>query len=72
MQNSVADLMILRGLGVAGRTAPPHTFLTVIWRCPAVTWIKANIDGLAVGAPGAIACGGLFRNSRGFVIACFH
>lgn len=45
--------------------------MEVHWNLPPPGWIKCNSDGSALGAPGVSTCGGVFRNSRGFVKGCF-
>ncbi|XP_057775111.1 uncharacterized protein LOC130994094 [Salvia miltiorrhiza] len=70
--NTWADYLITRNLGVKVKQRPPSEFASVYWSPPAFAWIKANTDGSAVGAPGRICAGGVFRDWRGFVRGCFH
>ncbi|XP_057791344.1 uncharacterized protein LOC131008487 [Salvia miltiorrhiza] len=72
MANSCQDLMVLRKLGVKPRAAPPPTFINVYWWPPPNQWIKVNTDGSALGAPGKIAAGGVFRDKFSWVRGCFH
>ncbi|XP_057790907.1 uncharacterized protein LOC131008020 [Salvia miltiorrhiza] len=70
--NTWADYLITRNLGVKVKQRPPPEYTSVYWSPPAFAWIKANTDGSAVGAPGRICAGGVFRDWRGFVRGCFH
>ncbi|XP_057811426.1 uncharacterized protein LOC131025643 [Salvia miltiorrhiza] len=70
--NSWSDYLILRSVGVASRAAPPPVMVNVHWWPPVGPWIKVNTDGSAMGAPGSIAAGGVFRDHWGWVRGCFH
>ncbi|XP_057803993.1 uncharacterized protein LOC131019431 [Salvia miltiorrhiza] len=72
MNNSWKDYTILRSIGVATRAAPPPDFIAVHWWPPVSPWIKVNTDGSAIGAPGNIAAGGVFRDNFSWVRGCFH
>ncbi|XP_057803415.1 uncharacterized protein LOC131018702 [Salvia miltiorrhiza] len=72
MANSCQDLMVLRNLGVKPRAAPPPSFINIYWWPPPNQWIKVNTDGSALGAPGKIAAGGVFRDKFSWVCGCFH
>ncbi|XP_057811732.1 uncharacterized protein LOC131025969 [Salvia miltiorrhiza] len=72
MNNSWKDYTILRSIGVATRAAPPPDFIAVHWWPPVSPWIKVNTDGSAMGAPGNIAAGGVFRDNFSWVRGCFH
>ncbi|XP_057779773.1 uncharacterized protein LOC130998369 [Salvia miltiorrhiza] len=72
MKNSWADLRILRNIGIKGRAAPPSNFINVYWWPPSGDWIKVNTDGSALGTPGKIAAGGVFRDKFSLVRGCFH
>ncbi|XP_057811497.1 uncharacterized protein LOC131025722 [Salvia miltiorrhiza] len=72
INNTWADYLIIRKLGVKVHQRPPPEFTSVFWSSPAFAWIKANTDGSAVGTPGRICAGGVFRDWRGFVRGCFH
>ncbi|XP_057779593.1 uncharacterized protein LOC130998178 [Salvia miltiorrhiza] len=72
MKNTCEDLLILRKIGIKGRASPPPDFINVYWWPPPHQWIKVNTDGSALGAPGRIAAGGVFRDSRSLVRGCFH
>ncbi|KAH6776357.1 hypothetical protein C2S52_013918 [Perilla frutescens var. hirtella] len=72
MHNTMEDLSILRAVGVKGRIQHPKVIKTVIWKPPPRGWVKINTDGSAVSEPGNLACGGIFQNHMGSVIACFH
>lgn len=67
MKNSQEDLLRLRSLHLNGHPKKAPTILQVQWQKPPPGWIKCNTDGSALGAPGLATCGGVFRNSRGFV-----
>ncbi|XP_057774769.1 uncharacterized protein LOC130993749 [Salvia miltiorrhiza] len=72
IDNTWTDYLTVRQLGVSVHQRPPPDFTSVYWSPPAYSWIKANTDGSAVGAPGRICAGGVFRDWRGFVRGCFH
>ncbi|XP_057775017.1 uncharacterized protein LOC130993994 [Salvia miltiorrhiza] len=72
MNNEWSDYVILREIGVKGRTAPPPKLISVSWWPPSTAWMKVNTDGSALGAPGAIGVGGIFRDNWGWVRGCFH
>ncbi|XP_057791061.1 uncharacterized protein LOC131008185 [Salvia miltiorrhiza] len=72
MNNSWSDYLIIRRIGVASRVSPPPIFVNVHWWPPILQWIKVNTDGSALGAPGKIAAGGVFRDNHGCVRGCFH
>ncbi|XP_057791251.1 uncharacterized protein LOC131008384 [Salvia miltiorrhiza] len=72
MDNSWADYIVLRNIGIQGRAAPPPTYISVSWWPPVAPWIKVNTDGSALGAPGALSYGGVFRDHWGWVRGCFH
>lgn len=69
MHNSVADLAILKSLGVPGHPCKAPKVLEVYWLPPPPGWIKLNTDGLSNST--TAATGGVFRNSRGLVLGCF-
>lgn len=63
--------IVCMAFGIRGK---PHKALKIIeitWRPPPLEWIKVNTDGSSQGQPGPSACGGIFPNSRGFVLSCF-
>ncbi|XP_057771087.1 uncharacterized protein LOC130990877 [Salvia miltiorrhiza] len=70
--NSWSDYLAMRSIGVATRAAPPPIMIEVHWWPPVGQWIKVNTDGSALGAPGNIAVGGVFRDKWGWVRGCFH
>ncbi|XP_057803758.1 uncharacterized protein LOC131019091 [Salvia miltiorrhiza] len=72
MNNSWSDYLIIRRIGVSSRASPPPIFVNVHWWPPILQWIKVNTDGSALGAPGKIAAGGVFRDNHGCVRGCFH
>lgn len=71
MFNSQEDLLCLHALHIIGHPKKAPRILEVHWNLPPPGWIKCNSDGSALGAPGMSTCGGVFRNSRGFVKGCF-
>ena len=75
MSNNVQDLTILHRINVSGVHSPspsPSPKITeVLWSPPHPSSVKVNTDGLALGAPGQAAIGGVFRNWRGFPIGSF-
>ncbi|KAH6784140.1 hypothetical protein C2S52_009099 [Perilla frutescens var. hirtella] len=72
MQNTVAELVILKRLKVAPRPSPHRAVLSVVWRPSPVGWTKINTDGSSQSAPGNMFTGGVFRRSDGSVGFCFH
>ncbi|XP_057775108.1 uncharacterized protein LOC130994090 [Salvia miltiorrhiza] len=70
--NSWFDYLILRRIGVETRAAPPPSMIEVHWWPPVGPWMKVNTDGSALGAPGSIAAGRVYRDHRGWVRGCFH
>lgn len=71
MYNSQDDLLRLQSLHLIVHPKKAPSILEVHWKTPSPGWIKCNTDGNALGAPGSATCGGVFRNSRGFVQGCF-
>ncbi|XP_057775044.1 uncharacterized protein LOC130994024 [Salvia miltiorrhiza] len=67
MKNAWTDYVVLRNIGVKGRVAPPPEFISVSWWPPITPWMKVNTDGSALGVPGEIASGGVFRDHWGWV-----
>ncbi|XP_057774812.1 uncharacterized protein LOC130993791 [Salvia miltiorrhiza] len=72
ISNSWSDFLIVRNIGVQSRFAAPPEVINVNWWPPAHPWIKVNTDGSALGAPGAISAGGVFRDNWCHVRGCFH
>ncbi|XP_057771151.1 uncharacterized protein LOC130990949 [Salvia miltiorrhiza] len=70
--NTWSDYLITRSIGVSTRPAAPPRMVEVHWWPPVNHWIKVNTDGSALGAPGAIAAGGVFRDKWSVVRGCFH
>ncbi|XP_057811506.1 uncharacterized protein LOC131025735 [Salvia miltiorrhiza] len=70
--NSWQEYLLLRRIGVAMRAAPPPMMIEVHWWPPAGQWIKVNTDGSALGNPGSIAAGGVFRDNWDAVLGCYH
>ncbi|XP_057779536.1 uncharacterized protein LOC130998119 [Salvia miltiorrhiza] len=68
-QATFNDVDVLGSLHALRR---PPTMIEVHWWPPAGHWIKVNTDGSALGAPGNIAVGGVFRDNFGWVRGCFH
>ena len=69
--NSQEDFLILHSICVSGNRSCSPSIIEVSWNLPPPGWLKVNIDGSAKGTPGHSGCGGIFRNSRGFVKGCF-
>ncbi|XP_057774811.1 uncharacterized protein LOC130993790 [Salvia miltiorrhiza] len=70
--SSWTDYMISRNLGVNNKVAPPPRMTEVHWWPSVHHWIKVNTDGSALGSPGIIAAGGVFRDNWAVVRGCFH
>ncbi|XP_057779784.1 uncharacterized protein LOC130998382 [Salvia miltiorrhiza] len=66
------DYIVSRNLGVNNKVAPPPRMIEVHWWPPVLHWIKVNTDGSALGTPGLIAAGGVFRDNWAVVRGCFH
>ncbi|XP_057775358.1 uncharacterized protein LOC130994327 [Salvia miltiorrhiza] len=60
ISNISSDYMVARRIGVTVRIRPPPNLDSVYWSPSAYSWLKANTDGSAVGAPGQINVGGVF------------
>ncbi|XP_057775292.1 uncharacterized protein LOC130994266 [Salvia miltiorrhiza] len=71
-RNTWSDYVITRNIGVSTRPAPLPRMVEVHWWPPVNHWIKVNTDGSALGAPGAIAASGVFRDKWSVVRGCFH
>ncbi|XP_057809094.1 uncharacterized protein LOC131023567 [Salvia miltiorrhiza] len=72
MHNSCDDLLVVKNIGVRPRAYPSPEFINVYWWPPVNNWIKVNTDGSALGAPGKIGAGGVFRDKFSWVRGCFH
>ncbi|XP_057791145.1 uncharacterized protein LOC131008275 [Salvia miltiorrhiza] len=72
INNTWSEYLITRAIGVGSRPAPPPNMVEVHWWPPTSPWIKVNTDGSALGAPGIIAAGGVFRDHHAVVRGCFH
>ncbi|XP_057786898.1 uncharacterized protein LOC131004240 [Salvia miltiorrhiza] len=70
ISNTWQDYLITRSIEVGSRSAPPPRMVEVHWWPPA--WMKVNTDGSALGAPGIIAAGGVFRDHHAVVRGCYH
>ncbi|YP_008992387.1 hypothetical protein Salmi_Mp120 (mitochondrion) [Salvia miltiorrhiza] len=71
MNNSVSDLLILHNLHVRGIPRKAPVITSVTWLPPPEGVIKMNSDGSAMGAPGVMACGAVFRDWKGRVLGSF-
>ncbi|XP_057811539.1 uncharacterized protein LOC131025771 [Salvia miltiorrhiza] len=72
MANDWKEYLTLRELGVRSRSAPPPDYIDVHWWPPDLNWMKVNTDGSALGAPGRIFAGDVFRDHQAEVRGCFH
>ncbi|XP_057792980.1 uncharacterized protein LOC131009580 [Salvia miltiorrhiza] len=70
--SSWSDYLTTRRLGIQQRVKPPPRMIEVYWWPPTHNWMKVNTDGSAMGAPGVIAAGGVFRDNWAMVRGCFH
>ncbi|PRQ43853.1 putative ribonuclease H-like domain-containing protein [Rosa chinensis] len=69
--SGILDNNLLIGLGIQP-TPRSHTASRLVpWHPPISPWVKLNIDGLAKGNPGPVACGGVFRDRNGHYIGGF-
>ena len=66
MFNMVDELRILHLLNIKGIPGLAPRIVCVVWQPPPMGWIKVNIDGSAMGTPGAAGSGGIFRNASAF------
>ncbi|PON85141.1 Ribonuclease H-like domain containing protein [Trema orientale] len=71
MNNSQHDLVILRRLSLPCRPKKAPRIISIHWFPLLSGWVKVIVDGSAQVQPGVISSGGVFRNSRGFVLGCF-
>lgn len=69
--NSTFEIRVLNKLYVRQNFLRSPKIFLVYWIPPPSGWVKVNIDSSAKGALGPIACGGIFKNARGFVCDCF-
>ena len=69
MSNYVSDLMIIKKFGVHCHPRRAPRVIQVNWYPPLSGWVKCNTDGLF--KTNVAACGGVFRNCRGFVCGVF-
>ena len=69
--NPIHDFLISCMLGVHVSSRPPPSITLVFWFLPNPSWLKLNIDGSSLEYPGFSACGGIFRNYKGFIKDCF-
>ena len=71
MRNCLEDLLITHKLKIPRLPPKANSIVEVRWNLPPTGWLKCNIDGSALGAPGLSGCGGIFRTCRGFSKGCF-
>ncbi|KAL8513602.1 hypothetical protein ACS0TY_012904 [Phlomoides rotata] len=71
MRNTVEDLAVLVACGVPGRAPKAPSIIRVRCQPPPLHMMKVNIDGGAAGSPGALTCGGVFRDHFGVFRGCF-
>ncbi|PON97562.1 Ribonuclease H-like domain containing protein [Trema orientale] len=71
MHNSQRDVVLLNGLYLTGRPSCAPRISSVHWNPPSAGWLNVNMDESSLGQLGFSSCGGVFRNSRGFVLGCF-
>ena len=70
MYNSVNDLLVLKFFGAPCHPRKAPKIVEVHWFPPLPGWYKCNTYGLSK-PNGQAACGGVFRNCRGFVCGVF-
>ena len=71
MNNSVANLIIIKNLNLKVNPPKAPRIVEVCWRGPLPGWIKVNTNGGAFGSSGFAGSAGLFSTYRGFVKGCF-
>ena len=64
-----SDSQFLDSFAVAAHCRTVKEIIPVLWKAPSSPWLKVNIDGSVIA--GQAACGGLFRDSRGFFLGAF-
>lgn len=69
--NSQVDFLALCHLSIRPIVCKPISFISMFWQPPPSGWVKVNTDGSALGSPGLLSGGGVFRNCRGLVHGCF-
>lgn len=69
--NSQSEFLALRHFSIQPIARRPVSFVSVSWQPPPPGWMKVNTDGSAIGSPGLLGGGGVFRNCRGLVHGCF-
>ena len=67
----VLDIFILRDLGVQSRPCRAPLSIHVHWLPSQIGWVKLNTDGMAQGALGRTAAGGVFRDHKEVVIGSY-
>lgn len=68
--NVVAELIILRSLGVTGHPSIAPKIIQVDWIPPSCRWNKVKTDGTAKGSPRRSREGAIFRDCSGAVLGC--
>jgi len=63
------DSEFLDSFAVSAHCRTVKEIIPVLWKAPSSPWLKVNIDGSVL--TGYAACGGLFRDSRGFFLDAF-
>ncbi|PON75465.1 hypothetical protein PanWU01x14_040900 [Parasponia andersonii] len=71
MHNSQRDLVLLNGLHLTCRPSYAPRISSAHWIPPSASWLKVNIDESSLGQPGFSSCGGIFQNSKDFVLGFF-
>jgi len=64
-----SDLTVLKNFLIAPSHRRVKDIITVIWKPPTITWIKANTDGSVINS--IASCGGIFRDFRGSFMGAF-
>ncbi|XP_058783706.1 uncharacterized protein LOC131658429 [Vicia villosa] len=69
--SSMASFTLLKKFGIQINPKAPTATLEILWSPPTVGWMKCNIDGVVLGNPRLVACGGVFRDHNANHVVSF-
>jgi len=71
MISNIKVFGILKEFGISNKLNLARSVIPALWLSPPGFWVKCNIDGAAIGAPGLTACGCLFQDRAIAFVGCF-
>lgn len=71
-RNSISEFKFLKSFNISLHAPSSPNIFQVIWHKPPCSWIKCNSDGASRGNLGLAALGGIFKDSSGAFVGCFH